>query len=172
MSEPRLLRLAHVRVACTKRLLPHRQCALVEFLRLSVLPLVCIDETQIVEGLAHVGVVRTERFFPDRQRALVQPLRLALLALLPIHDAQFVECNGVIWMIGTEACLHQPLKLLCIDLGGGIISVRVMILKGLVDRDDIARLSRCGRERAERRQCEERDKRGLAAPSRYNDLTP
>jgi hypothetical protein len=48
-----------------------------------------------------------------------------------------------------------------------------MILKGLVDRDDIGRLSRCGRERSERRECEERDKSDrLAVRSRYNDLTP
>jgi putative ABC transport system substrate-binding protein len=36
-------------------------------------------------------------------------------------------------MIGSEACLHQPLKLLCIDLGGRVISARVMFLKGLVE---------------------------------------
>jgi hypothetical protein len=47
-----------------------------------------------------------------------------------------------------------------------------MILKGLVDRDDIARLSRCGREPSDRRQYEERDKSDLAARSRYNDFTP
>jgi hypothetical protein len=85
---------------------------------------------------------------------------------------QFVKRNGVIWMTGSEACLCQPLKLLCIDLGGGVISARVMILKGLVDRDDVGRLSRCGREPSDRRQYEERDKSGLAARSRYNDFTP
>jgi hypothetical protein len=76
-------------------------------------------------------------------------------------------------MVGSKACLCQPLKLLCVDLGGRVISARVMILKGLVDRDDIGRLSRCGRERSERRECEERDKSDrLAARSRYYDLTP
>jgi hypothetical protein len=43
-----------------------------------------------------------------------------------------------------------------------------MILKGLVDRDDIARLSRCGRKCSERRECKDRDKSDrLAATSRY-----
>jgi hypothetical protein len=37
--------LAHRGMGRAKRLLPDRQCALVEFLRLSVLPLVCIDES-------------------------------------------------------------------------------------------------------------------------------
>ena len=75
-------------------------------------------------------------------------------------------------MIGSEACLHQPLKLLCIDLGGGVVSARVMILKGLVDRLDVGRLGRCGRECSERRECKDRDKSDrLAAPSRYHDLT-
>src|SRR5215831_16865235 len=75
-------------------------------------------------------------------------------------------------MIGTEARLHQPLKLLCIDLGGGVISVRVMILKGLVDRLDVGGLSRCGRECSERQECKDRVKSDrLAAPSRSHDLT-
>src|SRR5262249_13853399 len=131
-----------------------------------------MNETQVVEGLAHVRVVRTERFLADRQRALVKLLRLAVLALLPIHDAQFVECKGIVCMFGSEACLHQPLKLLCIDLGGRVISARVMILKGLVECDDVARLSRCRRESSEHRQCKESDKSNrLAAPSRYHDLT-
>src|SRR5262249_60347586 len=74
-------------------------------------------------------------------------------------------------MIGTEARLHQPLKLLCIDLGGGVISVRVMILKGLVDRLDVGGLSRCGRECSERQECKDRDKSDrLAAPSRSHDI--
>jgi hypothetical protein len=76
-------------------------------------------------------------------------------------------------MVGSEACLCQLLKLLCLDLGGGVVSARVMILKGLVDRVDVGRLSRCRRERSERRECEERDKSDrLAVRSRYNDLTP
>ena len=48
--------------------------------------------------------------------------------------------NGIVWMIGSEACLRQPLKLLCIDLGGGVVSARVVILKSLVDRLDVGRL--------------------------------
>ena len=73
-------------------------------------------------------------------------------------------------MVGPEACLHQPLKLLCIDLGGGVVSARVMILKGLVDRLDVGRLGRCGRECSESRECKDRDKSDrLAAPSRYHD---
>src|SRR5256886_2487561 len=159
-------------MARAQRLLPDDQRPLEELFRLHVLPLGSIHVAQVVEGLADVGVVRTERFLADRQRALVQPLRLAVLALLPRHDAQFVECKGVVCMIASEACLHQPLKLLCIDLGGRVISARVMILKGLVERDDVARLSRCRREPSERRQCEESDKSDrLAAPSRYHDLT-
>jgi hypothetical protein len=48
-----------------------------------------------------------------------------------------------------------------------------MILKGLVDRDDVGGLSRCGREGApERRECKDRDKSDrLAARSRDHDLT-
>jgi hypothetical protein len=83
------------------------------------------------------------------------------------HDAQFVERNSVVGMVGSEACLRQPLKLLCIDLGSKVISVRVMILKGLVDRLDVGRLSRCGRECSEYECCKDRDKSDrLAAPSR------
>ena len=59
------------------------------------------------------------------------------------------ECNSVVCMIGSEACLQKPLKLLCLDLGGGVVSARVMILKGFVDRLDVGRLGRCGRERSE-----------------------
>jgi len=90
-----------------------------------------------------------------------------------MYGRQFVERNGVIWMVGSEACLHQPLKLLCIDLGGRVVSARVMILKDLVDRLDVARLGRCGRrECSERQECKDRDKSGLAAGSRYNDFIP
>jgi hypothetical protein len=75
-------------------------------------------------------------------------------------------------MIDSEACLHQPLKLLCLDLGGGVVSARVMILKGLVDRLDVGRLGRCGRECSERRKCRGRDNSDrLAAPCHDQDLT-
>jgi hypothetical protein len=71
-------------------------------------------------------------------------------------------------MIATETCFCHPLKLLCFDLGCGVVSARVMILEGLVDRDDVGRLSRCRRERSERHKCKERDKSDhLAARSRY-----
>ena len=114
---------------------------------------------------------RTQCFFSDRQGAFEEPRSVRVFALCLKHDAQFVKRNGVIWMTGSEACLCQPLKLLCIDLGGGVISARVMILKRLVDSDDVGRLSRCGRECSERRQCNDRDKSDrLAAPSRYQDL--
>src|SRR5262245_28329141 len=47
-----------------------------------------------------------------------------------------------------------------------------MILKSLVDRDDVGGLSRCGREGSERQECKDRDKNDrLAAPPRYHDLT-
>src|SRR5262249_30335845 len=116
-------------------------------------------------------MARTQGLFSDRQRALVQPLRLAALTLCPIHEAQFVERTSVVCIIGSEACLCQPLKLLCIDLGGGVISARVMVLKGLVDRDDIGRLSQCGRERSERRECKNREKSDrLAARSHLMTL--
>jgi hypothetical protein len=36
-------------------------------------------------------------------------------------------------MISPEACLREPLKLLCIDLGGRAVSARVMVLKRFVD---------------------------------------
>src|SRR5262245_52688295 len=154
---------------CTQGLFSDRQRAFEEPLRLRVFGLGYINEGQVVESLAHEGMTRTERFFADDQRALVQPLRLAVLALPPIHDGQFVERNGVIWMIGTEARLHHPLKLLCLGLGGGVVSARVMILKCLVDGLDVGRLGRCGRE--ERREYKDRDKSDrLAAPSRYHDL--
>src|SRR5262249_31238824 len=100
-----------------------------------------MNETQVVEGLAHVRVVRTERFLADRQRALVERLRLAVFALLPIHDGQFVERSGITWMIGSEARLHSSFKLLCIRVCSGVVSARIVILKCLVDRDDIGRLS-------------------------------
>jgi hypothetical protein len=46
-----------------------------------------------------------------------------------------------------------------------------MILKGLVDRLDVGRLGRCGRECSERRECKDRDKSDrLAEPCRYQDL--
>jgi hypothetical protein len=113
-------------------------------------------------------MVRTERFFSDRQCALVETLRLRVFGLCPKHDAQFVERNSVVRMVRSKACLCQPLKLLCIDLGGRVISARVMVLKGLVDRDDIGRLGRCGRKCSERRECKDRDKSDrLAATSRY-----
>src|SRR5215831_11332095 len=108
----------------------------------------------------------------DRQRALKQTLRLAVPILLPINEAQFVECKGVVCMIGSEACLCQPLKLLCLDLGGRVVPARVMILKSLVDSLDVGRLGRCGRECSEGQECKDRDKSDrLAAPSRYHDLT-
>ena len=82
------------------------------------------------------------------------------------------ECNSVVCMIGSEACLRKPLKLLCLDLGGGVVSARVMILKGLVDRDDVGRLCRCGREGSECECCKDRDKSDrFAESSRYHDLT-
>jgi hypothetical protein len=76
-----------------------------------------------------------------------------------------------IWMIGSEACLHEPLKLLRIDLGGGVVSARVMILKGLVDRLDVGGLSRCGGECSERQECKDRDKSDRLAAPPYHDLT-
>jgi len=88
-----------------------------------------------------------------------------------MYGRQFVERNGVIWMVGSEACLHQPLKLLCIDLGGRVVSARVMILKSLVDCLDVGRLGRCGRERSEGRECKDRDKSDRL-PDRYHALTP
>src|SRR5262249_5320941 len=67
------------------------QRALVHPLRLAVLALCRMNETQVVQGLAHVGVACTERFFPDRQRALVQPFSLAVLAFSPCGQASAVE---------------------------------------------------------------------------------
>jgi hypothetical protein len=117
-------------------------------------------------------VTRTQGLFSDRQRAFEEPLRLGVLALCLKHDAQFVKRNSIVGIVDSEACLCQPLKLLCVDLGGRVISARVMILKALVDRLDVGRLSRCGREPSDRRQYEERDKSDLAARSRYNDFIP
>jgi hypothetical protein len=77
-----------------KRLLPDRQCALVEFLRLSVLPLVCIHESQVVEAFAHCGVIRTKRCFADRQRALEEPLSLRVLRLRSMDTSQQVQGSG------------------------------------------------------------------------------
>jgi hypothetical protein len=78
--------------------------------------------------------------FSDRQCTFEETLRVRVLALYLIHDAQFVERNRVVGMVGSEAWLCEPLKLLCFDLGGRVISARVMILKSLVDRFDIGRL--------------------------------
>src|SRR6516162_6848093 len=129
-----------VRVTRAQGFLAYHQCTIEEPLSFAVLALDSIHVRQVGESLAYERVTRTERFFPDRQRALVKPLRLTVLALPPIHDGQFVERNGVIWMIGTEARLHHPLKLLCLGLGGGVVSARVMILKALVDHLYIGRL--------------------------------
>ena len=116
-------------------------------------------------------MICAEGLLPDRQSALVQPFRLSVLTLLPVHEAEFVECSSVGCMIGSEACLHEPLKLLCIELGGGVVAARVMILKGLFDRLDVGWLGRCGRKCSKRRECKDRDKSDrLAAPSRYHDL--
>src|SRR6516165_5219946 len=60
----------HVGMARAERLLPDRQCAVEEPLRLHVLALVSINEAQVVEGLAYVSVAGTQRFFSDRQCAL------------------------------------------------------------------------------------------------------
>src|SRR5262249_13969525 len=150
-----------------------RERALVGLLLLRVLALVLIHEGQVVEGLGHVGVAGAQRLLPDRERALVKPLRLRVFGLCPKHDAQFVERNSVVGMFGSKACLSQPLKLLCIDLGGRVISARVMILKGLVDRLDGGWLGRCGPDGSEPRECKERAKSDrLAVWSPYNDPTP
>ena len=163
--------LAHVGVVRTERLFADRQRVLVQPLRFAVVALRPIQVGQIVQALAHVGVVRTERLLADRQCAFVEPLRLRVLALCLNHDAQSVERNSVVWMIGSEACLHQPLMLLRIDLGGGVVSARVMIPTGLVDRLDVGRLGRCGRECSEGREYKDRDKSDrLTAPSRYHGL--
>jgi hypothetical protein len=83
------------------------------------------------------------------------------------HDAQFVEHNSVVGMLGSETCLRQPLKVLCIDLGGEVVPARVMLL---ICRD-VGRLGRCDRECSERREYKDRDKSDRpAAPSRYHDL--
>jgi hypothetical protein len=164
--------LAHRGMGRTERFFANRQRTFVECLSLAVLALGLIRIGEVIQALTYVSVVRTQRFFSDRQRTFKEPLRVRVLALCLNHDAQFVERNSIVGMVGSEACLCQPLKLLCIDLGGGVISARVMILKGLVDRDDVGRLGRCGREPSDRRQYEERDKSGLAARSRCNDFTP
>ena len=72
---------------------------------------------------------------------LCSPSASRVLTLLPVHEAEFVECSSVGCMIGSEACLHEPLKLLCIELGGGVVAARVMILKGLFDRLDVGWLA-------------------------------
>ena len=55
-------------MARAQDLLPNRQGALEEPLRLRVLPLVSIHFCQVVEGLAHVRVACTEGLFSDLQR--------------------------------------------------------------------------------------------------------
>jgi hypothetical protein len=49
--------------------------------------------------------------------------------------------------------------------GGGVVSVRVMILKGFVDRLDVDRLGRCRRECSERRERKSRIRRGPSLPA-------
>src|SRR6516162_9080864 len=60
----------HVRVVRTERFFLDRQRALVQPLRLAVLPLPPIHDGQIVKSLAHLSVARAQRFFSDRQCAL------------------------------------------------------------------------------------------------------
>src|SRR6266436_3997336 len=89
----------------TERFLADRQCALVEFLRLSVSALPPIKVCQIGEGLpGHVWVVCAFCVFGDRKGALVERLRLAVLTLVSKHIREVGERLAHIGVTRTERC--------------------------------------------------------------------
>ena len=72
---------SHVRVLWPHGLLPSRQRALEERLRVGIAALDNIEQSQVVEVRSHMCMLGSEGFLADRQRAFVERFGVGIAAL-------------------------------------------------------------------------------------------
>ena len=86
-------------------LLPDRQRARHERLRLRVPALDAVERTEVGQACGHIGIVRPEGLLLDLLRALEERLRLGVLALGLEEQPEEIQTDGHIGMVRTEGLL-------------------------------------------------------------------
>src|ERR1700730_9748664 len=107
----------------------------------------CINAGQLIESRCNLGMTRAKDLFSDRQCSPTKTLSLAEPGLGCIDERQVIEGGCIGGMIGAEAGLDVPLKLLGLCKRVGIFTCRVEILKWLRECTDLGLLGPSGRWR-------------------------
>src|SRR5260221_13535415 len=77
-----------------ERLLPDREGAIVERLRLGVAAQCLVQPSEVVEARSDVRMLRAERLLPNSEGALVKRLRLGVVAQRLPQIGEAVEARG------------------------------------------------------------------------------
>src|SRR6266702_1325938 len=82
-----------------------RQRSSVERLGLLILPLVAVEECQVIDGAQSIGVLWPQHTLVGVQRASVERLGLLVLALVPVEDCQVIEGTQGVGMLSPQHTL-------------------------------------------------------------------
>jgi hypothetical protein len=82
------------------------QCSLIKGFRLFVLPLLAIEDTQVVKGRDQTWMFCTQYTLSHAQCSLIEAFRLFMFALLPVKEAEIGE------QLNNEGMFHSYILLL------------------------------------------------------------